>query len=100
MVKILGKGEYRVELSFYAHGEWHKRVYCKKTLKGAFILARVLQHNFKGAMYYFHLIDCKQGKVRWSYYEESNTCKWCNRLMLREGRFDGITGYKSIMQGA
>ena len=100
MVKILGKGDYRIELSFYAHGEWHKKVLCKKTLKSAYILARVIQHNYNGALYHFCLIDYKQGKVRWSYYGETNASKWCNRLMLREGQFDGISGYKSIMQGA
>jgi hypothetical protein len=100
MAKILGKGDYRVELSFYAHGEWHKKVFCKKTLKGAFILARTIQHNYNGALYYFYLIDYKTCKVRWHYNGETHASKWCNRLMLREGQFDGISGYKSIMQGA
>lgn len=100
MEKILGKGDYRIELSFYAHGEWHKRIFAHKTLKQAFIKARIIQHNYKGALYYFYLMDYKDYKMRWRYDGETNACKWCNRLMLREGDFKAISGYKSVMQGA
>ena len=100
MVKVLGKGDYRVELSFYVYGEWHKRIYAHKTLKQAYIRARIIQHNFNGANYYFHLVDYKQGKIRWSYDGETSTSKWCNNHFLRLGEFDNISNYKSIMQGA
>ena len=99
MAKILGKGDFRIVLSFYAHGEWHKKVFCKKTLKGAYILARVIQHNYNGAMFMFHLFDNKNN-LRWSYYSESNSQKWLNRHMLQNSEFGSIVGYKSIMQGA
>jgi hypothetical protein len=100
MEKILGKGNYRIELSFYAHGEWHKRIFAHKTLKQAYIKARIIQHNYNGALYWFTLLDYEHYKVRWYYDSETKSSKWYNRLMLREGRFDGIYGYKSIMQGA
>jgi hypothetical protein len=100
MTKILGKGNYRIELHFYAHGEWHKRIFAHKTLKGAYIKARIIQHNYNGALYWFTLVDCEQGKIRWLYNGETNACKWCNRLMLRQGDFNAISGYTSIMQGA
>lgn len=98
-MKILGKGNFRIELGFYAHGEWHKKVLCRKTLKSAYVLARVIQHNYNGALYYFTLLDYEKCKMRWHYDSETKASKWCNRLMLREGHFDGISGYKSIMQG-
>ena len=99
MAKILGKGDFRLKLSFYAYGEWHTKEFCKKTLKSAYILARVIQHNYKGAMFMFHLFDNKHN-LRWSYYSESNSQKWVNRYMLQRGEFDSIVGYKSITQGA
>ena len=100
MIKILGKGEYRVFLSFYAHGEWHKRVYAHKTLKQAYIKARIIQHNFNGSNYYFYLVDGTQGKIRWWYDGETSTSKWCNNHYLRNGEFNMISNYKSVMQGA
>ena len=99
MAKILGKGDYRIELSFYAHGEWHKKILCKKTLKGAYVLARIIQHNYSGANYYFYLIDYKQCKLRWFYQGETSTSKWCNIHYLRNGQFDCITGYKKVARG-
>ena len=99
MVKILGKGDFRIELSFYAHGEWHKKVFCKKTLKSAYILARVIQHNYNGALYHFYLYDSKQGKIRWFYNGETSTSKWCNTHFLRLGEFGGISNYKSLARG-
>lgn len=100
MAKILGKGNFEIRLCFYAHGEWHNKVMRKKTLKGAYVLARVIQHNYNGALYWFTLLDYDKCKVRWHYDGETKTSKYCNRLMLREGQFNGISGYKSIMQGA
>ena len=97
MVKVLGKGDYKIELSFYAHGEWHKRIYCKRTLKGAYILARVIQHNFNGSLYHFSLSDGKQ--VRWFYIGETNTSRWCDRLALRENDFTSISNYTSLARG-
>ena len=99
MVKILGKGDYKVELSFYAHGEWHKRIYAHKTLRQAYIKARIIQHNFNGANYYFYLVDCKQGKVRWFYSGETRTSKWCDVHYLRLGEFENISNYKSLARG-
>ena len=100
MDKILGKGDYRIELHFYAYGEYHKRIFAHKTLKQAYIKARIVQHNYNGASYWFCLVDGTQGKIRWWYDGETNASKWCNTHYLREGRFDMIQGYKSIMQGA
>ena len=99
MAKILGKGDYRIELSFYAYGEWHKRTYAHKTLKQAYIKARIIQHNFNGANYYFYLVDYKQCKWRWFYNGETSTSKWCNTHYLRNGQFDCIVGYKSLARG-
>ena len=98
-MKILGKGDYSIELSFYINEKWHKKVFCKKTLKGAYLLARVLQRNYNGLLYYFDLYDHKQGKVRWWYHGETDATKWCDKHFLRLGQFNCITNYKSLARG-
>ena len=100
MEKILGKGNFEIELSFYVSGKWHRKTFRKKTLKSAYVLARVIQHNYDGTLYYFTLLDYERSKIRWHYDGETEASRYCNRLMLQESNFKGISNYKKVGQGA
>ena len=100
-MKILGKGNYSVEILFYAYGQWNCKELRHKTLKQAYIKMRIVQHNYNGAMYRVQIIDNTQAtpKVRFTYWGETSTTRWLNRWNLREGNFQYIANYESLARG-
>ena len=97
--KIFGNGNFELELHYYGYGEWHTIIYKCKTFKTAYRKARLVQRKYAGALYFFYIMDWVQYKTRWTYFAETSSCKFCNVMALREGKFDHIIGYKASTQG-
>lgn len=87
-------------LSFTINGKIHYKEFKQRTIKQAFYSFRTIQQNYKGVDFNVHIYDKQKNCIRLAYYSENEAIKWLKRFSLRQGWFDSIIGYKSIMQGA
>ena len=95
-IKTYGNGNYHLDFYYYGYGEWNKITYKCKTFKTAYRKARLIQKQYKGALYHFFIFDCTQNKMRWSFQSITEATRWCNRLYLRQGEFTHIVGYVAL----